>query len=99
MWDSPEQVRIVRSVITDIVDPFARKVVGCRDIINDYTSKLQSKIDPAEVQEIMAKLKVIENEIKELSKMALSSGKDTAELDEILDETQSLKVIMLDKMF
>ncbi|RLI79133.1 hypothetical protein DRP05_04870 [Archaeoglobales archaeon] len=99
MWDSPEQVRIVRSVIMDVVDPFARKVMEYRDIINDYTSKLQSKIDPAEVQEIMAKLKVIENEIKELSKMALSSGKDTAELDEILDEIQSLKVSMLDKMF
>ena len=47
----------------------------------------------------MAKLKVIESEIKELSKMALSSGKDTAELDENLDEIQSLKVSMLDKMF
>lgn len=99
MWDSPEQMRTVRSVIMDVVDPFARKVLEYRDIINDYTSKLQSKIDPAEVQEIMAKLKVIENEIKELSKMALSSGKDTAELNEILDEIQSLKVSMLGVLF
>ncbi len=99
MWDSPEQMRTVRKVIVDVVDPFARKVMEYRDIISDYTSKLQSKIDSAEVQEIMAKLKVIENEIKELSKMALGSGKDTAELDEILDEIQSLKVSMLDKMF
>ncbi len=99
MWDSPEQMRTVRSVIMDVVDPFARKVIEYKDIINDYKNKLQGKIDPTEVQEIMAKLKVIESEIKELSKMALSSGRDTAELDEILDEIQSLKVSMLDKMF
>ncbi|HIQ13737.1 MAG TPA: hypothetical protein EYH44_05100 [Thermoprotei archaeon] len=73
----------------DVVDPFARKVRVYRDIISDYTSKLQGKIEPAEVHEIMVKLKVIENEIKELSKMTLSSGKNTAELDEILDEIQS----------
>jgi len=99
MWDSPEQMRTVRKAIMDIIDPFARKVMEYRDIINDYKDKLQGKIDPAEVQEIMAKLKVIENEIKELSKMAMSSGKDTAELDEILDEIQELKVSMLDKVF
>ncbi|ADC64687.1 ATPase associated with various cellular activities AAA_5 [Ferroglobus placidus DSM 10642] len=99
MWDTPEQIRAVRAVIMDAVDPFARKVMEYRDIISDYSSRLQGRIDAAEIQEIMAKLKVVENEIKELSRMAVSSGRDTAELDEILDEIQSLKMSMLDKMF
>jgi len=99
MWDEPDQIRTVRKVIMDAVDPFARKVMEYRDILNDYKNQLQGKIDPVDSQEIMTKLKTIENEIKDLIKMSLSSGKDTAELDEILSEIQELKVSMLDKMF
>ena len=75
MWDAPDQIRSVRKVIMDVVDPFARKVMEYRDIIADYEEKLQGKIDQMEVQEVMSKLKIVENEVKQLVKMALSAGR------------------------
>ena len=99
MWDTPEQVSAVRKVVMDVVDPFARRIMEYREIVDDYKERMQGKLNAAEVQEIMSKLKLVENEINELSKMALGSGRDASELEEILDEVQSLKVSMLDKMF
>jgi len=60
---------------------------------------LSGKIDQAEAQEIMAKLKVAETEIKDLIKLAISSDRDASELEDLLDEIQELKLGMMDRMF
>ncbi len=99
MWDDPEQIGNVRKVVMDVVDPFARKIIEYREIIADYERMLDGKIDQADAQEIMSKLKDIENELKQLEKMALSAGKDTTELEEISDKIRELKLTILNKLF
>lgn len=98
LWDRPDQQETVRSVVLELVDPYAKKIEEYKVVLADYEEMAKNKLDAMKVQEIITKLKIFENEMNELRKDAVSEGKDTSELEEITQRIADLKMTLIDRL-
>lgn len=98
LWDAPEQIEEVSKTVLNVVDPFAKRLYELKTILKELENQLD-QVSTDNVQEFMAKLKTLENDVKETIKQINMAGRDPTEFQEILDSLMDFKMRILEKVF